>query len=432
MKIFNGKDVLEAALDRIRFLFEEFPNVAVGFSGGKDSTVILHLALQVAREIGRLPVKVMWIDQEAEWQGTVDFCEHVMNRPDVEPYWFQMPMVITNNASAYNRYSYCWDEKCPDKWIHPKHPLSIKENKYGTERFHELFPAIFAKEFPGLKSCYLAGVRTEESPKRFVGLTYHAGYKGITWSKRLSKKNDHHTFYPIYDWSYTDVWKFIHDNNHEYCRLYDEFYRYGLPVKEMRISNVHHETAIRSLKYMQEIEPVTWVRVADRIEGANTIKHIDKASYTCPTELPAAFDSWEDYALYLNENLVQEEKNKESVRKLVAKDKELYGVGLIAKDFWKTIINTILSSDWDFTKYQNWHMSYDVDTYRRVKLKKPFVPMLKSMKYLTVAEKEMVIEYFQKRTRDVKSSDKTIGGGNSIGGDAGLEGKDIVCAGTAG
>lgn len=35
MKILTKQNVVEAALDRIRFLFEEFPNVVVGFSGGR-------------------------------------------------------------------------------------------------------------------------------------------------------------------------------------------------------------------------------------------------------------------------------------------------------------------------------------------------------------------------------------------------------------
>lgn len=177
MKIYSKKTVLEAAYERINYLFDEFENVVVGFSGGKDSTVTLNLALNVARERKRLPLSVIWVDQEAEWQGTVDYAKEVFKNPEIKPYWFQMPMVITNNASSYNRFSYCWNEDEKEKWIHPQDEMSIKINKYGTDRFHELFEAIFKVEFKGIKSCYLAGVRTEESPKRFVALTENATYK---------------------------------------------------------------------------------------------------------------------------------------------------------------------------------------------------------------------------------------------------------------
>jgi len=70
MRIHLNESVWEVALDRIRYLFQEFPNVVVGFSGGKDSTVTLQLALIVAEEQGKLPVKVCFVDQEAEYQMT--------------------------------------------------------------------------------------------------------------------------------------------------------------------------------------------------------------------------------------------------------------------------------------------------------------------------------------------------------------------------
>ena len=78
MKIFSSQNVFDAALDRIRYLFDEFENVVVGYSGGKDSTIILNLALQVAKEKDRLPLPVLFIDQEAEWHGTIDMVKNVM------------------------------------------------------------------------------------------------------------------------------------------------------------------------------------------------------------------------------------------------------------------------------------------------------------------------------------------------------------------
>ena len=47
-KVYLNKTVYEESLDRIRFVFDEFPNVVVCFSGGKDSTVCLELSLIVA------------------------------------------------------------------------------------------------------------------------------------------------------------------------------------------------------------------------------------------------------------------------------------------------------------------------------------------------------------------------------------------------
>ena len=127
-QIYTNQNVLDAALNRIRRLYDEFEEVIVSFSGGKDSTVTLELAAIVAKEKNRLPLHVVFIDQEAEWEGTIDYVKEVMNRDYIKPMWFQMPMVITNNASIDERYCYCWQEGKEEEWIHEKNPLSIKEN----------------------------------------------------------------------------------------------------------------------------------------------------------------------------------------------------------------------------------------------------------------------------------------------------------------
>lgn len=367
MKIYNKQNVLDASLDRIRFLFDDFENVVVGFSGGKDSTVTLNLALQVAEEKNRLPLKVIFVDQEAEWQGTIDYVEKVMKDSRVDPYWFQMPMVITNNASSYARYSRCWNPSEKENWIHPQNEMSIKENKYGTERFHDLFEKIFKVEFGDQKSCYLSGVRTEEAPKRFVALTHAITYKWITWGKVLNKNLSHYTFYPLYDWSYTDIWKYILDNDIPYNKVYDGMYQQGVKVLDMRISNLHHETAMQNLLLVQEIEPQTWNKIAKRIEGASSIKHIKNNSFACPKELPYMFKDWEDYAYHLANNIIQEEGNKELLIKKIESKKDIYTGDNIKQSFWKVIINTILSSDWDFTKIANYEMSPPVYGYRKYK-----------------------------------------------------------------
>lgn len=348
----------------------------------------------MAREKNRLPLKVLWIDQEAEWQGTVDYCTSVFENPDIEPMWFQMPMVITNNASSFNRYSYCWKEG--EDWIHPKHPLSKKENNYGTDRFHELFGAIFNKEFHNQKTCYLSGVRTEEAPKRFVALTYALTYKWITWGKVLSKQQEHYTFYPVYDWSFTDIWKFIQNNGIRYNKVYDAMYQHGTKISDMRISNVHHETAIQSLMLVQELEPETWNKVAHRIDGANTIKHIKTNSFKCPKEYPPMFKDWEEYGLYLAENIIQEEKYQKMLLKEVERMKKIYTDDLIRNTMWQQVINTILSSDWDFTKLKNWEIKSDVHTYRNIKLGRPVSFNMgnneRNFRFLTTEMKDFLIQ----------------------------------------
>lgn len=353
MKIYLKQNVYEAALDRIRYLFDEFSNIIVNISGGKDSTVIFHLALQVAKEKNRLPLKVFFIDQEAEWQCVIDYMKTIMYREDVEPLWLQAPLKLFNATSHVEHWLHCWDEKEKDNWIHPKDPISIKENKYGTDRFAEMFTKFIGVEFKDQKACYIAGVRTEESPARFNGLTNYATYKYITWGKKNDIKNQHYTFYPIYDWSYTDVWKFIHDNKIEYCKLYDYMYQSGYHVRNMRVSNVHHETAVIQLFNLQEIEINVYNKLIKRIGGINSASQMQK-EFTTIKELPAMFKSWVEYRNYLLENLITDVNIRNIFKKQFDSHDDKY-IEPIQSNLIKMQISSLLVNDYHGTKLSTFH-----------------------------------------------------------------------------
>ena len=400
MRIFKDQNVLQEAEQRIERLFHEFENVIVSFSGGKDSTVILNLSLEIARKLNRLPLKVMWVDQEAEWEATVKYVENIFKNPDIEPIWFQMQMKWNNNLSNDSKHLTIWEEG--KEWIREKSPISIKENKYLDFGFNELFDKIIKTDYKGIKSCYIAGVRAEESPKRLLALTNSLTYKDITWGKRITR-DMHYTFYPIYDWSYTDIWKYINSNNLEYNKIYDELYRKGVPNTEMRVSSVHHETSIKALLVVQEIEPQTWAKICKRHTGINTVKHLQKDSFKCPKELPYMFETWKEYTFFLAEKLIKEDENINALLKRI-KTYHYLDTEIIGKRFWNVLINTILSYDMDFTKFDNFLIGGEIDTFRRVyknpkgksKEKYKWIPsMLKSNKYLTPQQKLDVANYFK-------------------------------------
>lgn len=299
-------NVFDAALNRIRWVFDEFEHVGMSWSGGKDSAVVLNLALRVAEEKGRLPLDVFWLDQEGEYAATVEHAREVKAMPGVRFHWYQIPFLLFNATSHEEKWINVWGEG--EEWVRPKEPDSIHENTYGTEHFYETLDAI-GRQF----DVVLTGMRSEESPTRRLGLTTVPAYKWATWGSKATRSKCP-TLHPIYDWTYRDVWKAIYSEGWSYNPIYDVQHRYGVPVLKMRVSNYHHETAIHSLFWLQEAEPETWEAATRRMSGISTAGQIGAEDFF-PSEVPFMFDGWEDYFLYLVEHLPKSEEDAAIFRK---------------------------------------------------------------------------------------------------------------------
>ena len=89
------KNVYEACMERLHFIFEEFDNILVSFSGGKDSGLLLNLVLDYKKKY--YPDKTIGVfhqDFEAQYTVTTEYIERTLERikDEAEIYWVCLPM----------------------------------------------------------------------------------------------------------------------------------------------------------------------------------------------------------------------------------------------------------------------------------------------------------------------------------------------------
>ena len=292
------EDVLIATQKRISYLFDNFDNISLSFSGGKDSTVLFHLINEEAKKRNRKFI-LYFQDQEAEYKGTIDFVEWCMSQPNVIPYWYQVPIFMTNAASSSQLFLCAWGEN--EKWVREKHPIAIHsiENKY-PKRFHKfnLWVGQNLRKLEG-KSVSIIGLRAEESPdRRFV---LFGEDSEMFWLRRV---NEPYKAYPIIDWLYTDIWKYLIDNNFKYNKVYDKMYMLGGNLRYFRVSNLVHEKAFRCLTDLQELEPNTYNKLEERLQGVHTAAMYGKENLIYSIkDLPNHFKTWKDYKDFLLDSI---------------------------------------------------------------------------------------------------------------------------------
>lgn len=269
-----------------------------------------------------------------------------MYRSEVDPVWIQCPIKLFNAASHEEDWLYCWDEKEKAKWMHPKDPIAIHENTFGTNRFKPMFAAVNKKLFDGKPYANLGGVRTDESVMRFGAVTGATCYKDITWGKR---EPTGYTFYPIYDWTFDDVWTYIAKKKVNYNKLYDLMFNYGIPKQNMRVSNLHHETAYRTLFFLQEVERETYNKLCERLPGISTFSQMQEDVF--PKQLPEMFSTWKEYRDYLLNTLVRPDLRKEFQKRWKNQDGE---------EFYQEHVVEIMVNDWTGTKNGNFMSRRDL------------------------------------------------------------------------
>jgi predicted phosphoadenosine phosphosulfate sulfurtransferase len=135
----------------------------------------------------------------------------------------------------------------------------------------------------------------------------------------------------------------------------------------MRISNLHHETAVSHLFTLSEIEPETWVKLTKRLQGVNTAARLGRKDFGVPKELPFMFGDWKDYRDFLIEKLPHDEATREIFRSQAAALDRDYADFPCPEVFYREVIACVMVNDYHGTKLGNLKTRAPIDTWRKWK-----------------------------------------------------------------
>ena len=277
MKTYLDMNVYDAAVERVRWTFDNFERVYVSFSAGKDSTCMLHLIMAEAIKRNRT-VGVLLIDLEGQYKKTIEHAQKMreMYQAHSEWFWVCLPIHLRNAVSVYEPFWKCWDRDAEADWIRPMPKDCISDPHFfpffkdGME-FEEFVPLFGEWYSQGKPTACCVGIRSDESLNRYrtIANRYKTPYKGKQWTTMVT---DHvYNVYPIYDWKTEDDW--IYQGKHPelpYNQLYDYMYLAGVPLSNQRICQPYGDDQRRGLWLFHLIEPDTWARVVARVNGANS------------------------------------------------------------------------------------------------------------------------------------------------------------------
>ncbi|OQX56517.1 MAG: phosphoadenosine phosphosulfate reductase [Candidatus Cloacimonas sp. 4484_209] len=320
-KIYTEKNVLDAAIERYEFVFNEFDNVYFSISGGKDSSVMIQLAAKVARETNK-HFSLLFIDLEAQYQATIRHVEELIkDNKDVldDIYWIALPISLRNAVSVIQPKWICWDRDEKDKWVRPMPESEYVINEQNCpfdwfkkgmefEEFILYFAEWFNKRKRGITGCGVA-IRANESLNRFRTIVSDKKitYKGKRWTTQVKLGNKIlkvYNFYPLYDWRTEDIWGCVSKFNLKFNGIYDLMYKNGISIHQQRLCQPYGDDQRNSLDQFRALEPETWERILNRVHGVNFGNIYARTSLlgNIKSEKPK-YMSWQQYAVFLLETI---------------------------------------------------------------------------------------------------------------------------------
>ncbi len=317
-QIYTNKTVLDAARERVAYIFDEFENIIVSVSGGKDSTVLAHLMLQEAKRRNR-KIGILFIDEEVVYESTIKQVDYIMSMypENTIRMWLQIEFSLTNATSLEEPQLITWEAGKHKIWMRSKRQDAIAHPPWNKEKQTirnkniglDFYAVIDNFQASRENTAFVVGLRATESPNRWRAVARNPGYKNICWCTKLQQNQGNVSFYPIYDWNFHDVWKYIYDAGLSYSKIYDYMFKKGMGLQEIRVSSLIHEKSFRALVELPEFEPKTYNRLLKRIKGVQFGNLYGKENKMMKArQLPKGHKNWMEYRDFLLKTYPDPEK----------------------------------------------------------------------------------------------------------------------------
>lgn len=276
-KIYQQINVLEASRDRISKTFDVFERIYISFSGGKDSSTMMHLVMQEAIKRNR-KVAVLIIDLEAQYVDTIEHIEHMveMYKDNIELHWFCGELLLRNAVSNYQPRWVCWDEEKKDVWVRTKPEKAADLSQYPfyvpKMEFEELM-VIFGEWYSqGKRTAAFIGIRADESLHRYRAIVSRKdGLMMNNWKWTTKVSNNLFNIYPMYDWRTEDIWIFNGKNKElPHNTIYDKMMMAGVKISQQRLCQPYGDDQKKGLWLYHILEPDTWYKLVARVNGVNS------------------------------------------------------------------------------------------------------------------------------------------------------------------
>lgn len=180
-KVVKSKEIIKEAAKR-------YPHekLALAWTGGKDSTVLLHL---VRDTFGKVPFPVVFNDSTMEFPEIYEFIDKLTQE------WNLNLVRVSHSKDALAKF----------------HRTKDYEEKRKLSRLMKIAAIKLAIKQYGFKA-FMVGIRWDEHDSR-AGENY------------FSPRETHDRVHPILHFTEKDIWDYIKQNKVPYVPLYDKGYR---------------------------------------------------------------------------------------------------------------------------------------------------------------------------------------------------------------